>query len=61
MGSARAGGGAGEELERQWAALTAGGRGKQRSRGPSEEEEEEGGGSEGLVFKNRKSRDLTVK
>jgi hypothetical protein len=58
--SARAGGGAGEELERRWAVLTVGGRGKQRSRGAPEEEEERGG-SERLICKNRKSRDLTVK
>jgi hypothetical protein len=32
---------------------------EEQSRAP--EEEEEGGGSEGLVCKNKKSRDLTVK
>jgi hypothetical protein len=41
--SARAGGGAREELERRWAALTVGCKGKQRSRGALEEEEERGG------------------
>jgi hypothetical protein len=41
--------------------MTVGGRGKQRSRGAPKEEEEERGGAEGLVCKNRKSRDLTVK
>jgi hypothetical protein len=54
-------GGAGEELERRWAALTAGGRGKQRSRGAPEEDEGRGWGSEGLVCKNGKSKDLSVK
>jgi hypothetical protein len=34
---------------------------RQRGRVGVPEEEEEGGGSEGLVCKNRKSRDLTVK
>jgi hypothetical protein len=56
VGSARAGGGAGEELERLWAVLTAGGRGKSRgARGRRRE-----GGPRDLFAKIEKSRDLTV-
>jgi hypothetical protein len=55
--SARAGGGAGEELEWRWAALIVGGRGAEQGR----QRKKKRGGSEGLVCKNRKSRDLIVK
>jgi hypothetical protein len=59
--SARAGAGAGEEVERQWAALAVGSRGEQRSRAGRQRKKKRGGGSEGLVCKNIKSKDLTVK
>jgi hypothetical protein len=58
--SARAGGGAGEELEQRWAVLAVGGKGKQRSRAGRQRRKKRGG-SEGLVCKNRKSKELTVK
>jgi hypothetical protein len=58
--SARAGGGAEEELEQWWAALAVGGRGEQRSRAGRQRKKKKGG-SEGLVCKIIKSKDLTVK
>jgi hypothetical protein len=59
--SARAGGGAGEELERRWAVRTAGSRGEAEEQSRGARGKRRGEGSEGLVCKNRKSRDLTVK
>jgi hypothetical protein len=49
-----------QEVERRWVVLAVGGRGEQRSRAGRQRRKKRGG-SEGLVCKNRKSRDLTVK